>query len=151
SLAFLQYTSGSTGTPKGVMLTHGNLLHNLELIHSAFRMHERSAGVIWLPPYHDMGLIGGILGTLYAGFTTTLMSPLTFLRFPLRWLQALSRTGATISGGPNFAFDLCVRKTTEEDRAKLDLSRWEVAFCGAEPIRPETLDRFARAFAPCGF
>ncbi|HZI02617.1 MAG TPA: fatty acyl-AMP ligase, partial [Archangium sp.] len=151
SLAFLQYTSGSTGTPKGVELTHGNLLHNLRLIHGAFRMHERSAGVIWLPPYHDMGLIGGILGTVYGGFSTSLMSPMTFLRRPLRWLEELSRTGGTISGGPNFAFDLCVRKTTEAERAALDLSRWEVAFCGAEPIRPETLERFARAFACSGF
>ncbi|MGZ3458113.1 MAG: fatty acyl-AMP ligase, partial [Archangium sp.] len=151
SLAFLQYTSGSTGTPKGVELTHGNLLHNLRLIHGAFRMHEASAGVIWLPPYHDMGLIGGILGTVYGGFSTSLMSPLTFLRRPLRWLEELSRTGGTISGGPNFAFDLCVRKTTEAERQALDLSRWEVAFCGAEPIRPETLERFAQAFACSGF
>ncbi|RKH68628.1 non-ribosomal peptide synthetase, partial [Corallococcus llansteffanensis] len=151
SLAFLQYTSGSTGTPKGVELTHGNLLHNLRLIHGAFRMREDSAGVIWLPPYHDMGLIGGILGTLHGGFATTLMSPLTFLRRPMRWLETLSRTGGTISGGPNFAFDLCVRKSTPEQREALDLSRWEVAFCGAEPIRPETLDRFAEAFAPAGF
>jgi len=151
SLAFLQYTSGSTGTPKGVELTHGNLLHNLRLIHGAFGMHEGSAGVIWLPPYHDMGLIGGILGTLYGGFSTSLMSPMTFLRRPLRWLEEVSRTGGTISGGPNFAFDLCVRKTTEADRQALDLSRWEVAFCGAEPIRPETLERFAQAFACAGF
>ncbi|MCY1020604.1 non-ribosomal peptide synthase/polyketide synthase [Pyxidicoccus sp. MSG2] len=151
SLAFLQYTSGSTGTPKGVELSHGNLLHNLKLIHGAFRMHEGSAGVIWLPPYHDMGLIGGILGTVYGGFSTSLMSPMTFLRRPLRWLEELSRTGGTISGGPNFAFDLCVRRTTEAERQALDLSRWEVAFCGAEPIRPETLERFERAFACSGF
>ncbi|WP_164019479.1 non-ribosomal peptide synthase/polyketide synthase, partial [Pyxidicoccus trucidator] len=151
SLAFLQYTSGSTGTPKGVMLSHANLLHNLELIHGAFGMHPGSTGVIWLPPYHDMGLIGGILGTLYGGFSTSLLSPLTFLRRPMRWLEVLSRTHGTISGGPNFAFDLCVRKTTEAERAALDLSHWEVAFCGAEPIRPETLERFAQAFAPSGF
>ncbi|NNB93012.1 non-ribosomal peptide synthase/polyketide synthase [Corallococcus exiguus] len=151
SLAFLQYTSGSTGTPKGVELTHANLLHNLGLIHGAFRMRGDSAGVIWLPPYHDMGLIGGILATLYGGFATTLMSPLTFLRRPMRWLEVLSRTHGTISGGPNFAFDLCVRKTTEAERAALDLSHWDVAFCGAEPIRSETLERFAKAFAPSGF
>ncbi|AGC45639.1 amino acid adenylation domain-containing protein [Myxococcus stipitatus DSM 14675] len=151
SLAFLQYTSGSTGTPKGVELTHANLLHNLRLIHGAFRMHSGSAGVIWLPPYHDMGLIGGILGTVYGGFSTTLMSPLSFLRKPLRWLTALSQTRGTISGGPNFAFDLCVRKTSEVERQSLDLSHWDVAFCGAEPIRPETLERFVEAFAPCGF
>ncbi|GMT99445.1 non-ribosomal peptide synthetase [Corallococcus caeni] len=151
SRAFLQYTSGSTGMPKGVELTHANLLHNLRLIHDAFGMHAGSAGVIWLPPYHDMGLIGGILGTVYGGFSTTLMSPLSFLRKPLRWLEALSRTRGTISGGPNFAFDLCVRKTTEAERAALDLSAWDVAFCGAEPIRPETLERFVQAFAPSGF
>ncbi|HEX5754503.1 MAG TPA: condensation domain-containing protein, partial [Archangium sp.] len=151
SLAFLQYTSGSTGTPKGVMLSHGNLLHNLHLIHGAFRMHEGSAGVIWLPPYHDMGLIGGILGTVYGGFSTSLMSPLSFLRRPLRWLEEVSRTRGTISGGPNFAFDLCVRKSTEAERQALDLSHWEVAFCGAEPIRAETLERFAQAFSVSGF
>ncbi|WP_434300845.1 amino acid adenylation domain-containing protein [Corallococcus exiguus] len=151
SLAFLQYTSGSTGTPRGVMLSHGNLLHNLRLISGAFQVRADSAGVIWLPPYHDMGLIGGILQPLYAGFACTLMSPMTFLKNPFRWLEALSRTRGTISGGPNFAFDLCVRKVSEEQRRQLDLSRWEVAFCGAEPIRAEALDRFAEAFGPSGF
>ncbi|RYZ37868.1 MAG: non-ribosomal peptide synthetase, partial [Myxococcaceae bacterium] len=151
SLAFLQYTSGSTGAPKGVRLSHGNLLHNLESISRAFQTRPDSTGVIWLPPYHDMGLIGGILEPLYQGFHTALMSPLTFLRQPLRWLEAVSRFGGTISGGPNFAFDLCVRKIAPELRGTLDLSRWEVAFCGAEPIRAETLDRFAEAFAPSGF
>ncbi|WP_164019628.1 non-ribosomal peptide synthetase, partial [Pyxidicoccus trucidator] len=151
-LAFLQYTSGSTGTPKGVMLTHGNLLHNLGLISHAFQVRPReSVGVIWLPPYHDMGLIGGILEPLYAGFPCTLMSPLSFLRRPLRWLEAVSRFRGTISGGPNFAFDLCVRKSTPEQRQHLDLSTWEVAFCGAEPIRAETMERFTQAFAPHGF
>ncbi|WP_233585626.1 non-ribosomal peptide synthetase, partial [Corallococcus sp. CA054B] len=151
SLAFLQYTSGSTGTPKGVMLTHGNLLHNLSLIHGAFGARADSVGVIWLPPYHDMGLIGGILEPLYGGFPVTLMSPMSFLKRPLAWLEAVSRFGGTISGGPNFAFDLCVRKSTPEQRRALDLSRWEVAFCGAEPIRPETLERFVEAFGPSGF
>ncbi|NOK09188.1 non-ribosomal peptide synthetase, partial [Corallococcus exercitus] len=151
TLAFLQYTSGSTGTPKGVMLTHGNLLHNLSLIHGAFQARPDSVGVIWLPPYHDMGLIGGILEPLYGGFHTALMSPLSFLKRPMAWLEAVSRFGGTISGGPNFAFDLCVRKSTPEQRQALDLSRWEVAFCGAEPIRPETLERFMEAFGPSGF
>ncbi|WP_233592107.1 AMP-binding protein, partial [Corallococcus sp. AB011P] len=151
SLAFLQYTSGSTGTPKGVMLTHGNLLHNLSLIHGAFGARADSVGVIWLPPYHDMGLIGGILEPLYGGFPVTLMSPMSFLKRPMAWLEAVSRFGGTISGGPNFAFDLCVRKSTPEQRRALDLSRWEVAFCGAEPIRPETLERFVEAFGPSGF
>ncbi|RKI25934.1 fatty acyl-AMP ligase, partial [Corallococcus sp. AB004] len=151
SLAFLQYTSGSTGTPKGVMLTHGNLLHNLSLIHGAFGARADSVGVIWLPPYHDMGLIGGILEPLYGGFPVTLMSPMAFLKRPMAWLEAVSRYGGSISGGPNFAFDLCVRKSTPEQRRALDLSRWEVAFCGAEPIRPETLERFVEAFGPSGF
>ncbi|WPB73717.1 non-ribosomal peptide synthase/polyketide synthase [Archangium violaceum] len=151
SLAFLQYTSGSTGMPKGVKLSHGNLLHNLKLISHAFQTRPDSVGVIWLPPYHDMGLIGGILEPLYQGMHTALMSPLTFLKQPLRWLQAISRFGGTISGGPNFAFDLCVRKISPEERRSLDLSRWEVAFCGAEPIRAETLARFSEAFGPRGF
>ncbi|WP_255653948.1 non-ribosomal peptide synthase/polyketide synthase [Corallococcus sp. EGB] len=151
TLAFLQYTSGSTGTPKGVMLTHGNLLHNLGAIHRSFRASADSVGVIWLPPYHDMGLIGGILEPLHGGFPVALMSPLTFLRRPLVWLEAISQYQGTISGGPNFAFDLCARRISEEDRARLDLSSWDVAFCGAEPIRTETLERFTRAFGPQGF
>ncbi len=150
-LAFLQYTSGSTGMPKGVRLSHGNLLHNLELIARAFETSEESKGVIWLPPYHDMGLIGGLLQPLYRGFQAVMMSPLDFLSRPLRWLQALSRYGGTVSGGPNFAFDLCVRKSTPEERAALDLRSWRVAFSGAEPIRPETMDRFCEAFAVAGF
>ncbi|RKH48461.1 fatty acyl-AMP ligase [Corallococcus sp. AB050B] len=151
TLAFLQYTSGSTGTPRGVMLSHGNLLHNLGAIRRAFQTHDGSVGVIWLPPYHDMGLIGGVLVPLAQGFHTALMSPLTFLRRPRAWLEALTRFGGTISGGPNFAFDLCVRRIPPAEREGLDLSRWEVAFCGAEPIRPDTLERFTRAFAPHGF
>ena len=151
SLAFLQYTSGSTSTPKGVMLTHGNLLHNLAAIQRCFETNVDSRGVFWLPLYHDMGLIGGMLGTLYSGGTSILMSPVDFLQRPLRWLQTISRIRATISGGPNFAYDLCVDKITPEERATLDLSSWGIAFSGAEPIRPETLDRFAEAFAPCGF
>ncbi|MFY0528921.1 amino acid adenylation domain-containing protein [Archangium gephyra] len=151
SLAFLQYTSGSTGTPKGVMLSHRNLLHNLELITHAFRAHRESVGVIWLPPYHDMGLIGGVLEPLFVGFPVVLMSPMTFLKRPQRWLEAVSRYRATISGGPNFAFELCTRRIPEAERQALDLSSWEVAFCGAEPIRSETLDRFVSAFGACGF
>jgi acyl-CoA synthetase (AMP-forming)/AMP-acid ligase II len=150
-LAFLQYTSGSTGTPKGVMLSHGHLLHNLELIARAFETSEESVGVIWLPPYHDMGLIGGILQPLYRGFPVVLMSPLDFLSRPVRWVQALSRYGGTVSGGPNFAFDLCVRKSTPEERAALDLRPWRLAFSGAEPVSPATLDRFCEAFGAAGF
>ncbi|WP_255663135.1 non-ribosomal peptide synthetase [Myxococcus sp. RHSTA-1-4] len=151
TLAFLQYTSGSTGDPKGVRLSHGNLLHNLGLISHAFEVRDDSAGVIWLPPYHDMGLIGGILQPLYAGFPVALMSPLAFLRRPRFWLESLTRFGGTISGGPCFAFDLCVRKVPPGEREGLDLRRWELAFCGAEPIRPEVMSRFAEAFAPAGF
>ncbi|HEX6292788.1 MAG TPA: AMP-binding protein, partial [Herpetosiphonaceae bacterium] len=151
TLAFLQYTSGSTAAPKGVMLTHGNLLHNLGVIHNAFAHTSTSRGVIWLPPYHDMGLIGGILQPLYGGFPVTLMSPVHFLQRPIRWLEAISRTKATTSGGPNFAYDLCTRKITPEQRAALDLSSWTVAFTGAEPIRAETLTRFETTFGPCGF
>ena len=151
TLAVLQYTSGSTGTPKGVMVSHGNLLHNSVLIHKCFGHTPNSRGVIWLPPYHDMGLIGGVLQPLYGGFPVTLMSPVDFLQKPFRWLQAISHYKATTSGGPNFAYELCVRKIKPEQRTTLDLSSWEVAFNGAEPVRAETLERFATAFEPCGF
>ncbi|HEY2157836.1 MAG TPA: fatty acyl-AMP ligase, partial [Isosphaeraceae bacterium] len=150
-LAFLQYTSGSTASPKGVMVSHANLVANSAQIRSCFGSTAESRGVFWLPLFHDMGLIGGVLQTVYCGGSSTLLSPVAFLQRPLRWLEAISSTGATISGGPDFAYDLCVRKIGPEARAGLDLSRWSVAFNGAEPIRPETLDRFAEAFAPCGF
>ena len=149
--AFLQYTSGSTATPKGVVITHKHLLHNLGLIHQRFEHTPDSRGVIWLPLYHDMGLIGGVLQPLYGGFPVTLMSPLMFLQSPLRWLQAISRYKATTSGGPNFAYGLCVRKITPEQRQSLDLSRWEVAFNGAEPVCHETMEQFATSFEECGF
>lgn len=151
TIAFLQYTSGSTASPKGVMVSHGNLLHNSDLIYRAFGHNARSQGVIWLPPYHDMGLIGGILQPLYGGFPVTLMSPASFLMRPLRWLQAISQYRATTSGGPNFAYELCARKITPEQKATLDLSSWQVAFAGAEPVRAQTLETFAEAFASCGF
>ena len=151
SLAFLQYTSGSTGMPKGVMVGHGNLVANMRIITLGLDLRQDDRWVMWLPPYHDMGLISGILNPLYAGNPVTLMSPLSFLRKPLRWLEAMSRFRAQVSGGPNFAFDLCVRKTTPEERATLDLSHWRGAMNGAEPIRPDTLERFARTFAPQGF
>jgi amino acid adenylation domain-containing protein len=150
-LAFLQYTSGSTAKPKGVMVSHGNLLSNLALIYNAFSLSPESRGVSWLPPYHDMGLIGGILQPLYIGVPMALMSPIAFLQRPLRWLEAIDRFRASINGGPNFGYDLCVQKTTPEQRAALDLSCWEVAFNGAEPIRADTLRRFNEAFAPAGF
>ncbi|MBI2893619.1 MAG: fatty acyl-AMP ligase [Deltaproteobacteria bacterium] len=151
TLAFLQYTSGSTATPRGVMLTHGNLLHNSAMITEGFGVTPGMCGVSWLPPYHDMGLIGGILQPLYAGVSTFLMSPMDFLQRPLTWLQAISRHRAAASGGPNFAYDLCVRRTTPEQRAELDLGCWKVAYSGAEPVRAATLEKFADAFAVSGF
>ncbi len=151
TLAFLQYTSGSTGTPKGVVLNQANLMHNSALIAHAFEHTRSRTGVFWLPSYHDMGLIGGILQPLYVGRTNVLMSPMTFLQKPYRWLSAISRFRGTTSGGPNFAYDLCVRKITPEQRKTLDLSSWKVAFNGAEPVRADTLDAFCEAFEPCGF
>ena len=151
TLAFLQYTSGSTGNPKGVMVSHGNLLHNSALINQSFGHSPQSKGMIWLPPYHDMGLIGGVIQPLYSGFPVVLMAPVMFVQKPLRWLSAISRYKATTSGGPNFAYEACLQKITAEQRANLDLSSWEVAFCGAEPIRVDTLDRFAEVFGECGF
>ena len=151
TLAFLQYTSGSTGSPKGVMVSHGNLLCNEEMLKQGFAHTEKTIGVGWLPLFHDMGLIGNVLQPLYLGFPVVLMSPMAFLQKPLRWLQAISDYKAVTSGGPNFAYNLCIEKITHGQRAKLDLSSWTLAFSGAEPIRAETLDRFAETFAPYGF
>jgi amino acid adenylation domain-containing protein len=151
SLAFLQYTSGTTGSPKGVMVSHGNLLSNQRVIAEAFRLDQTSVIVGWLPMFHDMGLVGNVLHTAYLGASCKLMSPTSFLQHPLRWLRAISEYRATTSGGPNFAYDLCARKVAAEDKEGLDLSSWSVAFNGAEPIRPETMERFASAFAGCGF
>ncbi len=151
SIAILQYTSGSTGLPRGVMLSHHNLSHNSGLLARAFDYNSNSRCVSWLPMYHDMGLIGGVLQPLYGGFPCVLMSPASFLQRPFRWLKAISNYRSTISGGPNFAYDLCVRRITPEQRTSLDLSSWSVAFNGAEPIRQETLQQFAENFEPCGF
>jgi natural product biosynthesis luciferase-like monooxygenase protein len=151
TLAFLQYTSGSTGAPKGVMLSHRNLLHNSALLAHSFEYTPESHCVSWLPVYHDMGLIGGVLQPLYGGYPGTLMSPASFLQRPVRWLEAISRCRATISGGPNFAYELCVRRIDAEQLPSLDLSSWSTAFNGAEPIRADTLNRFAEMFGPCGF
>jgi acyl-CoA synthetase (AMP-forming)/AMP-acid ligase II len=151
SIAFLQYTSGSTAAPRGVLVSHGNLLHNAALTRERFHLEPESRLCLWLPPYHDMGLVGGIVQPLYTGFSTTLMSPLDFLQRPLRWLEAISHFRADVTGAPNFAYDLCVRKTTPAERAGLDLSSLRLVFNGAEPVRTETMDRFADAFAVSGF
>ncbi|HYP25231.1 MAG TPA: amino acid adenylation domain-containing protein [Blastocatellia bacterium] len=151
SLAFLQYTSGSTGNPKGVMLTHANLLHNAGLVYDAVKHTPEDKYVSWLPTFHDMGFMAGVLQPLYAGLPAISMSPVSFLQRPARWLEAISEHRATTSGGPNFAYDLCARKIPREERRKLDLSSWSVAFNGAEPVRAGTLDRFFAAFSECGF
>ena len=151
TLALLQYTSGSTAAPKGVMITHRNLLHNSGLINQCFQDTPDSSGVSWLPPYHDMGLIGGILQPIYVGAPMVLMPPVAFLQKPFRWLQAISRYRATTSGGPNFAYELCLNKTSPEQRQNLNLSSWRLAFSGAEPINAATLDQFAKTFEPYGF
>ena len=155
SIAFLQYTSGSTGHPKGVMVSHANLLANFEQIITTFAIGSAhvqngvvnldSLGpdfktVIWLPPFHDMGLIGGVLTPVYAGARVTLMSPLTFLKNPFVWLKAITDESAKISGGPNFSYQYCARKVSDEQVAQLDLSTWHVAFNGAEAIQVDALN-----------
>ncbi|MCK9202596.1 MAG: amino acid adenylation domain-containing protein, partial [Gallionella sp.] len=149
--AFLQYTSGSTGNAKGVIISHGNLMANQRLIKRRFGHNAQSTVVGWLPLYHDMGLIGNVMQPLYCGTNAILMSPMAFLEKPVRWLQAISDYRAHTSGGPNFAYELCARKITADEKAGLDLGSWQLAFNGAEPINPDTLDRFAAAFAECGF
>ena len=148
--AFVQYTSGSTGTPKGVQLTHANLLANLEDMHRLVKGDEvRLAS--WLPLHHDMGLIGATFEVVYAGGTGFLMPPSAFIQRPMRWLETISRYRANVSVAPNFAYDLCVERSTVEDRTRLDLSPWTFALSGAEPVRAATIERFADAFAPAGF
>jgi acyl-CoA synthetase (AMP-forming)/AMP-acid ligase II/acyl carrier protein len=153
--AFLQYTSGSTSQPRGVIVTHGNLLHNLALIGDGFGISSSDAtpttAVFWLPAYHDMGLIGGILVPLFVGGTSHLLAPAAFLQRPHLWLETLSRTKAAISGAPNFAYELCTRKISPQQRDELDLRRWKIAFCGAEPISAEGLNEFAEGFESAGF
>lgn len=151
TLGVLQYTSGSTGSPKGVMLTQRNLVANAELIWHAFEPSPQTVGLSWLPTYHDMGLVGGILMPLFLGCTNVLMSPMTFLQRPVRWLRAITKYGVTVTGGPNFSYQLCVDKIAKREMAGLDLSTLDIAFNGAEPIRPNTLDAFREKFEPYGF
>jgi len=149
SIAFLQYTSGSTGTPRGVMVSHQNMLYNVAKID---RGQSRGVvGVTWLPAYHDFGLVGAVLLPMYAGRRTISMSPLAFMQRPIRWLEAISHYGGTITGAPNFAFDLCSRTVLPAEIESLNLRTLAIVLNGAEPVRSETLERFAETFAPCGF
>jgi fatty-acyl-CoA synthase len=150
-LALLQYTSGSTGDPKGVMLTHANLLANMRAIGEAVQLGPEDVGISWLPLYHDMGLIGAWLTLLHFGTPLAVMSPLAFLTRPERWLQAFHKHRGTIAAAPNFAYELCVRKIADKDIQGVDLSSWRAALNGAEPVNPETLERFAERFASYGF
>lgn len=151
TLAFLQYTSGSTSLPKGVMVSHGNLLHNLQVQQQIWNQTAESIHVSWLPIFHDMGLIAGLLLPVYLGAPVYLMAPASFLQRPMRWLQAISKYRATSSFSPNFGYELCARRSTPEVRAGLDLSSWTLAMNGAEPVRHATLEHFSEVFAPCGF
>ena len=150
-VAFLQYTSGSTSAPKGVIVSHGNLIENSEMIRIAFGNTRKSTHVCWVPLYHDMGLILNVLQSLYIGALCVLMAPVSFMQRPLSWLRAIHDYRAEVAGGPNFAFDLCVRRHRPEEIQGIDLSCWKVAFNGAEPVRANTIDRFASTFAPYGF
>lgn len=151
TLAFLQYTSGSTSTPKGVMVSHGNLLQNLASQQERWNLTAESIHVSWLPIFHDMGLIAGILLPFYVGASVYLMAPASFLQRPMRWLQTISKYHATSTYSPNFGYELCTRRSTPETNAGLDLSSWTLAMNGAEPIHLDTLERFAEVFAPYGF
>ena len=150
-IAFLQYTSGSTADPKGVMVSHANIMHNERVLRDFHHLNEETIAVSWLPIYHDLGLLAGVIATTFIGGQIILMSPAAFIQRPARWLEAISRYRASFSGGPDFAYDLCTRQITAEKKLGLDLSCWTVAGNGAEPVREKTITEFTKAFAPCGF
>jgi acyl-CoA synthetase (AMP-forming)/AMP-acid ligase II len=150
-LAFIQYTSGSTSDPKGVAVSHGNLVYNQEMLQAGLKSTKDTTIVSWLPVYHDLGLIAQLLHSLYVGSTCVLMPPMAFLQRPMRWLNAITRYQGVFSASPNFGYELCLRKASDEDCAKLDLSTWSLAMNAAEPIRHSTIERFIERFAPCGF
>jgi thioester reductase-like protein len=150
-IAYLQYTSGSTASPKGVIISHENALSNLELISRYIMRIENNIGVSWLPPYHDMGLVGGIFSPMYCDFQVILMSPLNFLKKPIRWLNAISTYKATISCGPDFSYALCTKKITSSEKNRLDLSNWKLAYNGAEPLNPDVYEAFIHTFQESGF
>jgi acyl-CoA synthetase (AMP-forming)/AMP-acid ligase II len=149
--AFIQYTSGSTQAPKGIVITQGNLTANHQMIHAAFAQTAEGTSISWLPHFHDMGLIGAILQPLYLGAKTVLMAPRAFIQKPVRWLNAIEKYGGTAAGGPSFAYDLCTRMISDDVAATLDLSSWEIAYCGSEPVRIAVLEKFARHFRPSRF
>jgi acyl-CoA synthetase (AMP-forming)/AMP-acid ligase II len=149
--ALLQYTSGATRAPQGIVVTHHNLLHNLEAVRQAWNGDDTAVGLFWVPQHHDMGLIGGVIETVYVGCTNNFMSPAAFARRPMRWLEAISRHRATYTMAANFAYDWCVERSSADERAALDLSSLSVAINAAEPVRDTTLRAFAEAFAPVGF
>src|SRR6185437_10276570 len=150
-IGFLQYTSGSTGNPKGVVLSHENLLVNVQCMGTAVSASQDDVFVSWLPLYHDMGLIGGCFATMFLGFPVVLMSSINILARPSAWMRAIQRHRGTISGGPNFAYELCLRRIPEPELEGLDLSSWRFAFNGAEPVSPETMAQFESRFAKYGF
>jgi acyl-CoA synthetase (AMP-forming)/AMP-acid ligase II len=150
-IAFLQYTSGSTSAPKGVIVTHGNLLENLDMIRVALGNTRRSTYVVWIPFYHDMGLVLNVLESFYLGALCVVLSPTSFVQRPLVWLRAIGSYRAEVASGPNFAFDLCVSRFRAEQMEGVDLSCWKIALNGAEPVRAATIDQFAAKFAPYGF